>query len=414
MKTLVPISPKLAWLGFVLVALTYFAAYGLLVFPSSITEILKVNLVIDDVHIGRLASMFLYTYVLLQVPAGIILDRFPLKRVILVVILTMAIGCFIMASSQLFVWIIVSRLLMGAAASFTYIASLTYVRLFFPVTAFALMAGLTEAMSGLGMFSFNAVFSGLTHWQSWRTVTSEIGILILLLGICVVLFVPMTHVSKGNSGYSVVLQFKIMAKRRRMLLAGVFAGLSFAHFLVLTNLWNVTFFAKWYHITVMQAVWANTLTVLGFVIGGPLNGYLTRYVPVRKLLVIMSVAEVILLVMVHHFSLSLPVECVSLFLLGISCSCVILIFAIIKAYVPGQIYGLSAGFINMFFGGTGIVVTPIVSSLYQYTKNDSVATLPLIVCSMIALACAVWIYCLDKYYPIKPFTYRHRLRHPRK
>ncbi|MDF1654944.1 MAG: MFS transporter [Coxiellaceae bacterium] len=390
-----------AWLGFACVALTYFMGYGLLVFPSSISHTLMTSLHIDDVKIGMLSSAFLITYVLLQIPVGIILDIFPVKRVVLIAVFGMALGCFLMASTNSYAVIVISRLVMGASAAFTFIASITYGRIYFVTTLFPLITGISEMMSGLGGFGFNTTFLALSKYQPWHSIIMEAGAVILLLGICILLFTQQSHKFTTKKAYPIKTQFLLMMRRKRIILAAFYTGFIFAHFMVLTNTWAITFFKNTYHSSHSAAIWINAMTMIGFTIGCPIIGALSRYFERMKMLMFFTIAQAVLLIMGHHFGLALWLERIVLFALGISTGSIILVFDIVKTYVPRQVYGMTSGLINMFFGGMGIIVTPLVGYIFQRTNDPHAAILPIVACSGLAVILCFIMYLIDHNIPIK-------------
>lgn len=390
-----------AWIGLCIVLFTYFMAYGELVFPSSITTALKQSLNIDDFKLGLLSSSFLWTYVLLQVPAGIILDLQPIKRTLIIVSATMALGCFFMAISNNYTLVVISRLMMGASSAFTFIACLTYSRIYFAPALFPLLTGVAEMMSGIGSLSFNISFSTLSKHLGWETVISICGIICLLTSICIALFVYQSPQFSKKKAYPIITQLKLMMRRKRIILAACYTGLSFAHIMVLTNVWDITFFSEFYHITTPQAVWLNATTLIGFSVGCPLLGYLARFFDKMKMMISCTLMQAILLMLAHHFHLPILLEVPTLFMLGLVTGSIVLVFTIVKSYVPKPVYGMTSGVINMFFGGTGIIVTPIVSYVYQRTQSDIAAIIPVIICSGLAVLCSFAMYIIDRNIPIR-------------
>lgn len=390
-----------AWIGLCIVLLTYFIAYGELVFPSSITAGLKHSLKIDDFKLGLLSSSFLWTYVLLQIPAGIILDLQPIKRTLIIVTTTMALGCFFMAISKDYTLVVVSRLIMGASSAFTFIACLTYSRIYFAPALFPLLTGVAEMMSGIGSLTFNVSFSTLSQHLGWETIISICGIICLILSICIAMFIYQSPRFSQRKAYPIGTQLKLMMRRKRILLAALYTGLSFAHIMVLTNVWDITFFSKFYSISTPQAVWLNATTLIGFSAGCPLLGFLANYFDKMKMLITCTLMQAILLMLAHHFHLPILLEIPALFTLGFVTGSITLVFAIVKSYVPKPVYGMTSGVINMFFGGTGIIVTPIVSYIYQRTQSDTAAIIPVIICSGLAVLCCFVMYIIDRNIPIR-------------
>jgi MFS family permease len=392
-------------MGFFFIALTYFLGYGLLVFPSSITGILKLSLHESDLDIGLLSSYFLIAYTLVQIPAGVMLDYYPIKRVVMTLSLCMALGCLIMGLSDHTSWIMFSRILMGLGAGMTFLACLAYGRIFFVAALFPLVTGIAEAMSAFGALGFNTAFSHLSHWVGWRTVILGSGAVIMLVCVLALLLVKVPEARRrARRAYPVRIQFSLLVRRPKILLVIAYAGLSFAHFMVLTNVWDITFLSRAYHIPVANAVLINALTVIGFALGGPLFGFLTRYRRPMRLLLAGGLAQAVLLMAAHYVPLPLFLNSIVLFLLGVATGSVVLLFEILKRFVPKQIYGMASGMLNMSFGATAIILTPVVSYIYQQTQDAPTAIFPVVIAMGLAIACGIALYLLDRQITYNPKT----------
>ncbi len=88
-----------------------------------------------------MASTYYYVYVALQVPAGVMIDRFGPRRLLTMGALICALGCFLFGSSHFLSVVIVGRLLMGTGAAFAFVGSLNVIGKWFRADQFALDGG---------------------------------------------------------------------------------------------------------------------------------------------------------------------------------------------------------------------------------------------------------------------------------
>ena len=141
-----------------------------------------------------------------------------------------------------------------------------------------------------------------------------------------------------------------------------------------------------YHLSLTLAALENALTGIGFMIGGPLCGYLSRYFGNLRIMMAGALFQVVIMMAAHYLLLPLWLESICFFSAGITSGSVILCFNVLREEVPANIYGVASGLINMFFGSFSIFVSPLIGHLYAISsKNIEVAIFPIIICSVLAI-----------------------------
>src|SRR5260221_9873101 len=84
--------PIRAWTIWLLSAIFMFYKYALEVSPSVMTSTLMNAFDISGVALGNFAACYFYAYLLLQIPAGLLLDRFGPRKTTTLAIAICAIG----------------------------------------------------------------------------------------------------------------------------------------------------------------------------------------------------------------------------------------------------------------------------------------------------------------------------------
>ncbi len=299
----------------------------------------------------------------------------------------MSVGCAMLIFSHDLISGTISRMLMGLGGSFAFIGAIYLGRSWFSVALFPIIVGLTEAMSGVGSFGFNAIFSGSLLAQSWRIILAEVTISIVVLAILTQLFVR-GHNKKSSSTVSkkrLKQSTKILFRKVNVWIIALYTGFGFVHYITLTSMWEVQFLIQQYKIPTFYAVLENSLVILGFVIGGPLCGLLARYNNYLKIMMAGALLQVVFLMMIHYFNFNIVIESVCLFSLGLSTGSIILCFEAVRKETPKAVYGVASGFINMFFAGFSILVSPLIGYLYQTTSDLQLTVFPVIFCSIVSV-----------------------------
>ena len=395
-------NPAKVWGGMLVVWLIYYFGVGLLVFPSSIPHLLQQHLSINSTELGMLASAFYFACIIMQIPAGLILDRLPVRLSMSFAIILIALGCFLMALTKNFTMIFVSRMLLGAGYAFAYVGCLVYARNLFVVRIFPIIIGLTGAVGGIGAISFTVIFDLLSAQFSWQSIIAVIAWLCVVIAGLVLWVIDSPMQGRHLQKVSIKNEFVLLIHRKRLLLAAAYVLFVYAQYSVVTNVWGIAFIAYENHVSVKAAVWINALAITGFIVGCPILGYLAKYIDSMKIIIVFAAIQTfILLFFMFDEGVALTLKMMLIFAAGVCASSSSLIMNVIKSYAPISVYGLMASVIRMFFIVGAVIFTPIVGWLYHDGTNKNAAALPMIVCSMLAVVFALLLYYVDKKYPIK-------------
>lgn len=111
----------------------------------------------------------LLVYAALQVPAGVLLDRFGAKRLVVVGALTMAAGQLVLAVATDVPLAFVARVLVGMGDGLTFISVLSVVSAWFPPRRVPLMTQMTGLLGQLGQVLSAIPLAALLHGPGWTT-----------------------------------------------------------------------------------------------------------------------------------------------------------------------------------------------------------------------------------------------------
>ena len=136
-------------LGWLTTAIFYGYQNATIAILSLVSKDLMVSLDITSTQYSMIAVLYTTGYAAMQIPVGILLDHYSLKKLTSGSILIVAIGCFILANTQTYSIILATRLLMGIAAAFSVLSSFKVASEWFSSKYFATLAGLTVSLGYL-------------------------------------------------------------------------------------------------------------------------------------------------------------------------------------------------------------------------------------------------------------------------
>jgi MFS family permease len=114
---------------------------------------------------GVLSSSFYYPYMLLQVPAGLLVVRFGARRLLIAGISLCTLASFLSAYSREFAWVETARILMGLGAAPTFVCTMALVTRWFPPSLLPILIALDNRNAGNARSRPRAGNSGV-WWSS--------------------------------------------------------------------------------------------------------------------------------------------------------------------------------------------------------------------------------------------------------
>src|SRR5262245_27764965 len=115
------VLPLFGWLTG---ALFFFYAWVLRVAPSVMVEELMRDFAVGAAVLGHLSAVYFYGYAGMQIPVGLLLDRFGPRRLITIAALSCAGGCVLFATGTTLAAVTTGRFVIGAAAAFSLVGSM--------------------------------------------------------------------------------------------------------------------------------------------------------------------------------------------------------------------------------------------------------------------------------------------------
>lgn len=163
-----------------LFGLAYLLSYALRNVQAAISPFLIEDLGLSPADLGLLTSAYLLSFALMQLPLGILLDRYGARRVESLLLLVAALGCGLMASSDSLWLLWLGRALVGIGVSACLMASYqTYRQIYRPEIQTRLASTMLIIGSAGALLATDPVVRLLTL-ISWRELFAGLGGLFLI------------------------------------------------------------------------------------------------------------------------------------------------------------------------------------------------------------------------------------------
>jgi MFS family permease len=331
-------------------------------------------------QLGQLSAMFFYADAAFVFPAGILLDRFSVKKLLscAAVLATLATLTFALTENYLVAG--VGRLLVGSSAAFSFLSCVRLASHWFIPQKRALVIGIVVTMAMLGGLVAQTPMAMLIHSIGWRyalRVDAGIGILISLMILLIVRDYPAgvavnpkpLPIKNRNFGQEI----NLVLFNKNNWLAGLYAALLNLPVFLLGALWGIHYLVQVHHLKLVQASYPTTLFFLGVIIGSPAFGWLSDYIGRRILPMIvgaiLSLAAILLLMCLANLSLSMLM--LWFFLVGFLTSSQVLIYPTIAELNPPALTSTAVGISSVIIMCSGFIFQPLFGWIMEWHLDHS-------------------------------------------
>jgi sugar phosphate permease len=351
---------RVAWGIWLLGSLVYLVAFFQRVAPAVMTDQLMAEFAIGGAALGNLSAFYFYAYVAMQIPTGLLADRWGPRRLLALGTAVAAAGGALFALAPSLAWAGAGRLLVGASIGVGFVSMLKLSSHWIAPRQFALVSGLLLMMGLTGAAFAGVPLRLLVDAYGWRDVMAAFAALTAVLAVALWLFLRDDPSERGYASHfhgkhdaphehAPILHSlaEVLSYRNIWLLALVPVGFSGA-VLTFAGLWGVPWLRQVHGLEPKAAAAITTVMLVAWGIGGPLLGALSTRSGRRKPLYFASgIVAAAGWAAVIWAPLPLPALVALLAITGLASGNIIIGFAWAKESVPLRLMGTASGVANM-------------------------------------------------------------------
>jgi MFS family permease len=377
---------RLAWTVWGLGAALYLIGFYQRVAPAVMTDELSRAFGLGAAGLGNLSAFYFYSYVAMQVPTGILADRWGPRRLLASGAGVAAVGTLVFGLAGGLGWAAVGRLLIGGSVAVAFVGMLKLASHWFAPRQFALATGMALFCGIIG-----AVFAGvplrlLVSAVGWRPVMMASSF--ITFGVCGALWwvVRDDPTERGYASHAAppaktgttpshgILRGLLAVFRYRntwllLLAPGGVVGCV----LTFSGLWGIPFLTTHYNMPATQAAAVNSALLVAWAVGGPLLGAASDRLGRRKPLYVLGNTTAFLCwgLVVLVPDLPIPLLIAALMVAGLASGGMIIGFAFAKESVPTHLAGTVSGVVNMGVMSGPMLLQPAVGWILDLAWNGA-------------------------------------------
>lgn len=230
-------------------------------------------------------------YALMQIPTGVLVDRYGPRRLLIAAALTMGVAQSMFALAHSYPIALLARALLGFGDALTFVSVLRFAAGQFTPRRYPVVVAITGTLGSLGNVVATLPLTALLHSAGWTPTFLAAGMLSLVSGAAVFLMLPRGPRVGNRSADPVKLAESLGRVGRRVRTAWSLAGTRvgfWVHFtgmstsLMFAVLWGVPFMVQSQGFSRDGASVMLLASVLVSVVVGPLIGYLIGRYPATR------------------------------------------------------------------------------------------------------------------------------------
>lgn len=333
--------------------------------------VISVEFTLTSTAKGLLLSAFFWSYALMQIPMGWLVDRFSLRWLYAASFALWSVACALTGIAGSFAMLIMLRILLGVGEAVYAPGSLKFISEAYSPQERGLPTGLFDCGSRMGLAMGAALIGWLTTVLGWRHM-------FMFIGVCALVWI-IPWLFNFSPDFSVNRRSRSLPRTRNHLtwvvtfnrnLLGISLGyLCFGYYGYLLLTWLPDYLVHVRHLTLLRAGIYTSLPFLVWALAEPAGGLISDMIiergrdPTRTRKAIITIAFISGLLLIPAMRVSNVRTALVLLcgasLVGFGSANVLVVF---QACAPPEEVGIWTG-IGNFAGNIGGVVSPLITGL---------------------------------------------------
>lgn len=354
----------------------YSYEYFLRILPSVMEGPLRENFGLTATGFGFLSAFYYYAYVPMQLPVGVLMDRFGPRRLLTIACLVCVLGSLIFSNTIIFHYAAMGRFLVGLGSAFGFVGVLKLATIWLPENKMALAAGTASALGTISASIGDNLLGGMVQNIGWKMTVdwaAYVGI-----GLAVILWLGVRDKNEKNptvkeekASFRVNLSdLMCILRNGQIWINGMYGCLVYLPTTVFAELWGIPYLTHAHGLTHAGAEFCNSMLFLGFTIGAPLNGYISDKIARRRLPMFTGAtgAALLMSIIIYVPGLNQSTLNVLMFLLGLLYSSQAIVFAVGRELSPAKAAGTAIAATNMMVMLGAMLLQPLIGKLLDMSQ----------------------------------------------
>lgn len=322
--------------------------------------------------LGLLAATYFDANLIFLLPAGIILDRFSTKKIVLITLAICVLGTALFGTATSLLEASAYRFLTGIGSAFCFLSCMRLASIWFHEKRLALVTGMLMTLAFLGGTVAQAPLTSLIHAFGWRGAVYADAVLGLIIWVVAAVAIK----DYPNEQHRLELRANLnkigfwTSLRRSYLnwqnwLSGIATNMMNLPVYILGAIWGGVYLTQTQGFSRTEASLITSMIFIGTLIGSPTVGWFSDQIKNRKIPILLGIilSFVLILGIIYGHHLPFGVLIILFLLLGLVSSAQILNYPLVAEKNSPAITATSVSVVSFNVIGGGAVFQPVVGWL---------------------------------------------------
>jgi len=347
-----------AWVVVLFASLFFLYEFIQLNMFNAISSELMLAFHIDATQLGKLSSYYFISNVGFLFIAGMLLDRFSARKIILTALGICIVGTALFATTTSIGWASFFRFLTGIGSAFCFLSVIRLATRWFSAKHLALVTGVIVTMAMIGGMVAQTPLTllvNMVHWRHALLIDAGLGLVIFAIIFFTVKDYPSSHKEQyalekkhiSDMGYWKSLGLAFL--KIHNWLGGIYTCLMNLPIGLFGGIWGLLFLTNAQGIAKIDASYITSMLFIGTIIGGPLVGWISDKIRLRKIPMMIGAAVslglIMIVIMTPHLSFYTLIFL--FFLIGVSTSTQIIGYPVVAENSISAITAMSVSVVSI-------------------------------------------------------------------
>ena len=369
------VSRSQATIAFTLGTLFFGYAFVQRVSPSVMTDELMREFAVGGAALGSLSAFYFYAYASIQLPVGMLTDRFGPRKLMSFAAGLCALASVAFALSDSLLAASIGRALIGVTVAFAFVGTLAIAGYWFRPAQYALLAGLLQTVGMTGGIFGQAPLRELVEGIGWRGTMHVLAAVALVIGIALFLAVPKRSREQREHGPQpgIFDGLRAVTANPQTWICSVIGFGMASTMLAFGGLWGVPWLASVHGYTKTEAAGITSMIFVGWAIFSPLSGWASDRMGRRNPILVGGalLALLAMSVLIYATPRSTVLLMMLIFVVGMGGCAMTVCFGSVRELNDIDYSSTSLGLMNMCIVGSGAVMQPLIGWLLDLNWNGT-------------------------------------------
>ncbi|STX29919.1 major facilitator family transporter [Legionella beliardensis] len=333
---------------------------------ASIADNIMQDFQVQADKMAYLSSIYYLSNVIFLLVAGVVLDKYSVKKTILIAMFLCVFSTFVLAHAQSFYLALFCRFVTGIGSAFCFLGPVRLASRWFPPRRMAMITGIIVTIAMTGGMLAQYPLAKLVGQVGWREALMQVGWLglsMLILMYFGIVDKPVTDLPKAKDKKTLLMTAKQAYLNSQNIRAALYASLMNMAIAVFGAMMGSLYLMQRLDINKEDAAVINSMLFLGTILGGPIIGWISDKLGLRVLpMKIGALLSLLTLCLILYFPASVAVMKVLFLLLGFFTAAQIISYALVAEGSPSAMTATAVSSVSILMQGGYIIY----QNLYSY------------------------------------------------